>query len=182
MDDETALAARAAAGDDVAFEVIVHRHTGAVWRVARALLPDDGSAEEAVQDTFLRAHRGLASFRGEASLRTWLVSICHRVCVDRLRTRRLPQSSLSLEVLVGEGSDEAPTSDLRLALRRAVEQLHAVEREAFVLVDVLGHTREEAARICGVPSSTMRSRVSRARAQLMHVLDDSPVEAVARCS
>ncbi len=180
MDDERALAEQAAGGDERAFELIVHRHTDAVWRVARALLPDDGSAEEAVQDTFLRAYRGLAAFRGEAELRTWLLAICHRACVDRLRAARLPRAPVRLEELAGAGDDERD-SDIRSALRGALSRLDEVEREAFLLVDVLGHSREEAARICGVPASTMRSRVARARGELVKLLDDRSAEAVVRC-
>jgi RNA polymerase sigma-70 factor (ECF subfamily) len=161
-DDDALLATRAARGDVAAFEALVRRHTGAVWRVARSMLRDDFAAEEAVQDTFLRAHASLATYRGEAAVRTWLAAICHRVCIDRLRLKRMETVPL----------DAAPPrrivndADERLHLDAAVQRLAVDERAAFLLVDVLGYTGAEAASIVGTPASTMRSRVARAREQL----------------
>lgn len=161
--EDTALVRRAAEGDEPAFELIVRRHTDSVWRYARTVLHDDGSAEEAVQDTFLKAHRALATFRGEAALRTWLISICHRACLDRLRRKRLDVVPLE-QVREQRGREEQ--HDLRLWLEQAVAELPDDERQAFTLVHVLGYSREDAAQIVEVPPSTMRSRVSRARERL----------------
>lgn len=161
--EDTELATRAAEGDDAAFELIVRRHTDAVWRFARSTLKDDGTAEEAVQDTFLKAHRALGTFRGDAALRTWLVSICHRTCLDRLRRKRLDVVPLE-QVREQRGRDER--HELRLWLEEALGELPDDERQAFTLVHVLGYSREEAAEIVEVPPSTMRSRVSRARERL----------------
>ena len=161
-DDDASLARRAASGDVAAFEALVRRHTASVWRVARSMLRDDFAAEEAVQDTFLRAHAALGTFRGEAAVRTWLVSICHRVCIDRLRLKRAETVPLD-EVAARRVT---PEPDERLHLDAAVRRLAVDERAAFLLVDVLGYTGAEAAEIVGTPASTMRSRVARAREQL----------------
>jgi RNA polymerase sigma-70 factor, ECF subfamily len=72
--DDSTLVARAASGDEAAFELLIRRHTDAVWRMAITLLADSQVAEEAVQDTFIKAYRGLSGFRGEAAVRTWLLA------------------------------------------------------------------------------------------------------------
>lgn len=172
--DDLELVRQAAAGDEPAFELLVRRHTDAVWRMARSMLRDDFLAEEAVQDTFLKAYRNLHAFRGEAKLSTWLLSICHRTCLDRLRLKRLNVVSLE-EVRRERGREER--TDLKVAVETALSDLPADEREAFVLVEVVGHSREEAAEIVGVPASTMRSRVSRAREKLARALGDAREEA-----
>lgn len=167
--DDTDLVARASRGDEAAFELLVRRHAPAAWRLSRSMLGDDFAADEAVQDAFLKAHRALPRFRGDAAFGTWLLAIARRVCLDRLRLKRAEIVSLD-EVR----RERAVTSDaaVRLAIEAAVADLPEVEREAFVLVDVLGHTREDAATIAAVPASTMRSRVARARERLAAALDD----------
>jgi RNA polymerase sigma-70 factor (ECF subfamily) len=166
VDDHT-LVRKAAQGDELAFEVLVRRHTESVWRLARSLLRDDFAAEEAVQDTFLKAHRALAGFRGEAAVTTWLLAICHRCCIDRLRRRRA--EVVPIEHLRERRARE-DTAELRLSLQAALETLSPNDRQAFTLVDVLGYSREEAAAITGMPASTMRTRVARARARLLDAL------------
>ena len=173
MDDHD-LIRRAAGGDQPAFEALVRRNTPAVWRMARSMLTDDMAAEEAVQDTFLKAYRNLHTFRGEAKVSTWLLTICHRACIDRLRLKRADVVSLDA-VRRERGREDRP--ELRLALEAALAGLPHEEREAFVLVAVTGHSREEAAEIVGVPASTMRSRVSRARQRLAEALGDAREEA-----
>ena len=168
------LVIKAAEGDDGAFEDLVRRHTDAAWRMARSMLRDDFAAEEAVQDTFLKAHRNLHTFRGDAKVSTWLLSICHRTCIDRLRRKRL--DVVSLEDVRREKGTEDHT-DLKIAVEEALDGLPHDEREAFVLVEVVGHSREDAADIVGVPPSTMRSRVSRAREKLVRALGDAREEA-----
>lgn len=168
-----ALIERAAAGDDLAFENMVRRHTDAVWRLARANLRDDFAAEEVVQDTFLKAHRALGSFRGESSVQTWLLAICQRTCIDRARRKQATLVSLD-EARRARAREEQP--ELAVAIVQGMERLSPDERRAFTLVDVLGYSREEAARIVGVPASTMRSRVAKARLRLMDALDGATAE------
>ena len=165
--EDTTLLGRAADGDEVAFELLVRRHAETVWRLARSFLSDDFTAEEAVQDTFLKAYRGLRSFRGDASVKTWLLAICHRTCIDRLRTKKA--KVVPLDVLRHHRA-EATAPDERLAIDEMLEELSQDERRAFVLVHVLSYTRDEAAGICGVPPSTMRSRLVRARERLAQMM------------
>ena len=166
MEDEE-LVQQAREGDVAAFELLVRRHAVGAWRFARSVLDDDFAAEEAVQDAFLRAHRGLDGFRCEAAFSTWLLTIVRRACLDRLRLKQAPVVSLE-EVRVVRSRQES--AHLRVILEEAVAALAPVEREAFTLVDVLGYSREEAAGVVGVPASTMRSRVARARERLAESL------------
>lgn len=171
--DDVALVERAAAGDDLAFETMVRRHADAVWRLARANLRDDFAAEEVVQDTFVKAHRALANFRGDSSVRTWLLAICQRTCIDVSRRKRPTVVSLD-EARRARAREEQP--ELGVAILHALERLSDDERRGFVLVEVLGYSREEAAQIVGVPASTMRSRVAKARLRMMDALGGASAE------
>ena len=82
------IAARAAAGDARAFEALMRRHNRLLFRAARGIAGDDAEAEDAVQETLLRAWRGLGGFDGRASLRTWLTRIATHVCLDALHHGR----------------------------------------------------------------------------------------------
>jgi RNA polymerase sigma-70 factor (ECF subfamily) len=174
VDGDTDLARRAVAGDGAAFEEIVTRYTPLLWRVARSRLRDTSAAEDVVQETFLKAYRNLYSYRREASLSVWLRRICLNLCTDRM-TRSLRRENLVTMQAFHEGlhshmwqEDRGLQRDveLRNRLQQEVNALTKEEREAFILVEVWGYSRQQAAGILGVPPSTMRSRVSRARTQL----------------
>lgn len=171
MDDDE-LVHRAAGGDAAAFELLVRRHAGPLFRIARPIVRDDYLAEEVVQDTMIKAHRNLSGFRGDSSVKTWLSSICYRTAIDRSRGARPNVLPIDTARTAAQHEDV----DLRLALSDALDELPADERQAFYLVVVLGHSREEAAAIVDVPASTMRSRVGRARQRLaasLRQLEDS---------
>lgn len=169
--DESELVTRAKRGDDAAFEVIVRRHTDAVWRLARSLVSDDATAEEAVQDTFVKAYRALPTFRGDAAVSTWLHAICARTCLDRRRRRRLESVPLDDAATAAAASGPAPSGvEDRIVLDAAIAQLPDDERIAFTLVSVLGYAHDEAAAIVGSVPSTMRSRLARARTRLVTAL------------
>src|SRR5258708_27965255 len=82
------LAARAAQGEQVAFERIMRRHNRTLFRTARAILRDDAEAEDALQEAYLQAYRSLGSFRGEARLSTWLARIVANEALALLRKRQ----------------------------------------------------------------------------------------------
>lgn len=167
--DDAELIARAAGGDDAAFELVVRRHSPGLWQLARSIVGDDHVAEEVVQDTWIKAHRALGRFRGEAAVRTWVHRICYRTAIDRVRVRSHNVVPLDRARTRAEDADR----ELRLVLQAALEALPEDEREAFTLVHVLGFTREEAAAIVEAPASTVRSRVARARERLALALSDS---------
>ena len=166
---------------DATFEQLVRSHTDVVWRFAMGMLRDAHEAEEVTQDTFVRVHRKLDTWRGDAALRTWIIAICRNLCIDRLRARRAEVISLDevraeragREQATARGGDHAERTALRDLLARAAADLPDEEREAFHLVDVLGFSGTEAAEIVGVPPTTLRSRLYRAHDHLVaHVLQE----------
>jgi len=174
---DAALAASAAGGDTRAFEMLMRRHYAAVWRVAFLSAREEMAAEELAQDTFLRAYGALSGWRGDASLRTWLATICRRLCIDRARLKR-PETVTEpdLESAAGSTSETEALTD-RVDLRAALDRLPADDREAFLLVHHYGYSSFETAALLGVPASTVRSRVGRARQRLAATLTERPVMA-----
>jgi RNA polymerase sigma-70 factor (ECF subfamily) len=136
-----------------------------VWRFCASLI-DASSADDLTQETYLRAFRALPGFEGRSSARTWLLGIARRVCADHLRSvvreRKLHDRL--------RGSSEAGTSPdpaSQVSAAALLARLSPDRREAFVLTQVLGLKYEQAAMILEVPVGTIRSRVARARADLV---------------
>lgn len=174
---DAVLAASAAGGDTRAFEILMRRHYAAVWRVAFLSAREEMAAEELAQDTFLRAYGAIGGWRGDASLRTWLATICRRLCIDRARLKHLETvAEPDLESAAGSTSETEVLAD-RVDLRAALDRLPADDREAFLLVHHYGYSSFETATLLGVPASTVRSRVGRARQQLAAALTERPVTA-----
>ncbi len=175
-----ALVKAARDGDREAFALLYHRYKPDVWNLAYLTLRDIHEAEDSLQETFVKALRALSSSGEIASVRPWLLTICRNVCLDRLRAeQRRPSVSLDderLPELTATAADDLSMLDFR----RALAQLAPEDREAFMLVDVLGYRSHEAAAILAVAApSTLRSRLSRARRQLAPLISDSPGEAPA---
>jgi RNA polymerase sigma-70 factor (ECF subfamily) len=152
------------------FEQLVAAHAGAVTSYARAMTNDRWAADDAVQETFLRAWKYLDSFRGEGSFEGWLIRICHNCVVD-LAQRRVDTPDDRLP----EGT-EAP--DHSGEVHDLIERLPAEQREVVALCGVLGYDYAGAAEILDVPIGTVRSRLHRARASLERELlatnDETP--------
>jgi len=174
MDDLTRLARAAATGDRVSLAAFVRQTQPEVWRLC-ARLGDRGHADDLTQEVYLRALPALERFRGESSARTWLLQIARHVCADhvrrRTRRRRLldrveRETDRSDAVVAGPGG--------QLELDDAVAALDPDRRAAFVLTQVVGLSYAEAAEVCEVPVGTIRSRVARARADLLDALAGDP--------
>jgi RNA polymerase sigma factor (sigma-70 family) len=150
------------------FRELYRRHTAALYRIAwRSLAGVPGAAEDAVQETWIRAVRGLASFRWESSLRTWLVGILLRCCREQWRRRPPPEPpSPRSAVSDAQSAVQAPRPDDRIALERAVAALAPVPRQVLVLHDVEGYTHEEIGALLGIPPGTAKSHLHRARRRL----------------
>ncbi|WP_369251966.1 sigma-70 family RNA polymerase sigma factor [Geodermatophilus amargosae] len=172
MDELGRVAAAAVDGDPLAAATLVRATQSDVWRLCAAL-GDRESADDLTQETYARAFASLHRFEGRSSLRTWLLAIARRVCADAVRSRRrrrltLVRDDADLEALgrtdgadrVGEG---AAVTDL-------LARLDPDRREAFALTQLLGLSYAEAAEVAGCPVGTIRSRVARARADLVQAL------------
>jgi RNA polymerase sigma-70 factor (ECF subfamily) len=162
VDDVTRLALAARDGDRAAALAFVRATQPDVWRLCRHLGRAD--ADDLTQETYVRAFRSLPRFRAESSARVWLLSIARRVAADAVRTasrRRRLDATVVAQLPVGPDVAEA------VAMERLVAGLDPDRRAAFVMTQVLGLTYDEAAVACGCQVGTIRSRVARARGQLI---------------
>lgn len=158
-------------GDDICLSAWIRRSQADVWRLCAHLI-DRSAADDLTQETFVRAWRALPAFRGDASARTWLLSIARRACADALRSRTRRRR---LRARIGGATVVAPPPDHaeHASLTDLVGRLTVDRREAFVLTQIVGLSYAEAATVCACPVGTIRSRVARARADLLAALDDS---------
>jgi RNA polymerase sigma-70 factor, ECF subfamily len=158
---EARLVCRATAGDEDAFVDIVKGTQERLWRLAWAMLQDKTAAEDAMQETYLRAWRALSTFRGGSSLSTWLCTICMNYCRDALRGRiRLLPLDLIREP--ERPAFEMAEAELCVILNQVWPRLEETQREAFYFVYVLGYKAKAAAVILGVKERTINWRAHRA--------------------
>jgi RNA polymerase sigma-70 factor (ECF subfamily) len=174
-----AVAEARARVSDEAFSSFVEKRRERALRIAFRLLGGDAAAaEDAAQNAFLRAYRGLAKFRGESTLDTWFHSILVREVHRQRRWRGLRQL-LSLESdEVPEPADPRPEGDpvLRRRIAAALERLSAAQRETFVLVHLEGFSISEAAAVLGKAPGTLKSHLHRALVSLRESLGDLRAE------
>lgn len=176
MDELARYATAAVEGDALAAAALVRATQSDVWRLCAALV-DRGSADDLTQETYLRAFGSLHRFAGRSTLRTWLLAIARRVCADTLRSRRRRRLTLVADDAVLEALD--PSADEAgddvgegAVVGDLLARLTAERREAFVLTQLLGLSYAEAAEVAGCPIGTIRSRVARAREDLVTSLTD----------
>src|ERR1700742_2749035 len=153
-----AAALRARRGDAAAAAEFVRGTQTDVWRLC-AHLGSRATADDLTQETYARAFAALHRFAGRSSARTWLLAIARRVCADAVRG-----AVRSRAALAGVRPDPAESVAVRLLLDR----LDLERREAFVLTQIVGLSYAEAADVVGCPVGTIRSRVARARTELVH--------------
>ena len=164
VDPLSRLALAARDGDRVALAAFVERSQADVWRFCAHQLGRE-HADDATQETYLRAIGALRSFRGEASARTWLLSIARRVCADVIR-RTVRRRNLFRRV-TAQRLDPVVPARSEADLDDLLAELHPDRRQAFVLTQLLGLSYEEAAEVCACPVGTIRSRVARAHGDLV---------------
>jgi RNA polymerase sigma-70 factor (ECF subfamily) len=165
MDEVTRLALAAGQGDRVALYGFVRATQANVWRFC-AHLTDRDNADDLTQETYLRALGALPRFRADASGTTWLLAIARRVVADHLRKRNVRSRYDQPAPRSTGGVDE------HVAIQAAIADLGRERQTAFVLTQVLGLSYAEAAEICGCPVGTIRSRLARARADLIAAIGD----------
>ena len=178
--DDLTVARRAAAGDRAAFELLMRRNNRRLYRIARAALRDDAEAEEALQEAYLAAYRGIARFRGEASLATWLSRLVLNECMGRLRKHARRQAVVPMasneEVQDVHGGEQdlperaAGRTEMRALIERKLDELPEDFRVVFMLRSVEELSVEETADSLGIEPATVRSRHFRARSLLRESL------------
>jgi RNA polymerase sigma-70 factor (ECF subfamily) len=142
-------------------------------RFARALEKDPAAADDLVQDTLERACSRFAQFREGTNLRAWLFSIMHSVFINRVKTphARTEFDSIDDDLQV-PALDFARQLELRNLIVTGLERLSPEHREVLLLVALEDMNYEEAAQVLGVPVGTVRSRIARARTNLMKLIDE----------
>jgi RNA polymerase sigma-70 factor, ECF subfamily len=163
------LIARVLALDDRhAFAELVRRHQSDVRALCRRLAADTGLGDDLAQETFLRAYRGLARYRGGARFSTWLYRIAYNLFLSEAR-KRVPRPGVAVEVI---GHAPAEASDRRHDLEWALAELRPEERAALVLTYGRDVSHEEAATILDCPLGTLKTHVLRGKDKLRRLLAD----------
>lgn len=170
-DELTALALRARRGDSAAAVAFVRATQAEVWRLC-AHLGRGMDADDLTQDTYARAFASLHRFLGRSSARTWLLSIARRACADAIRSAQRDRQRPGLGFGVDPGGGDPAGADPAgtVAIRALIGALEPERREAFVLTQLLGLSYAETAEVCSCPVGTIRSRVARARADLIEAM------------
>jgi RNA polymerase sigma-70 factor (ECF subfamily) len=171
-------------GDQSAFNEIVGRYWDRIYALAHQLLRNREDAEEVTQDAFIRAHRGLCNFRGDAAFSTWLYQIATNLARNRYWYwwRRKRDFSISIEQPIGHDNEgtlkdllpadaqdpeaEAVSQEFVDRIAECMGMLNAKHREILVLRNVKNLSYEEIAEILGVSVGTVKSRIARARESL----------------
>lgn len=169
-DEITGWALAARAGDRAAAAAFIRATRHDVHRFV-AHLVGAAEAEDLTQETYLRAMRALPSFAARSTAKTWLLSIARRACADHIRmtVRRPRVAALSdwQAVADAELARESTGIENAVELARLLADLPRDRREAFVATQVAGLSYAEAAEVCNCPVGTIRSRVARAREDLL---------------
>ncbi|MCG7229718.1 MULTISPECIES: RNA polymerase sigma factor [Corynebacterium] len=166
----TDLALKAGRGDRAALTEFIKSTQDDVWRLLAHLGGAD-IADDLTQETYLRVISALPRFAARSSARTWLLSLARRVWVDNIRhdMARPRKSATEYEdaAALAPAPENASTWSEWIDARSLIDALPEDRREALILTQVLGYTYEEAAKIAGVRVGTIRSRVARARKDLI---------------
>ncbi|MBM7112202.1 RNA polymerase sigma factor [Archangium primigenium] len=179
-ESERSLLVRARRGEAAAFRVLFERHAPAVWRFARDLFQDEAAADEATQETFVRAHGKLASLRDDTRLSSWLLGIVRHLHLESLRGRptHLDVADEEHEVLL-EAALPSPTPEALLLdreleglLSEALGSLREERRAALLLRIDHGLGYEDIAQVMGWTLPKVKNEIHRARMQLRERLAD----------
>lgn len=180
--DDAALVQQVQRGQQAAFGVLMRRYNRRLYRTARAIVKDDGGAEDALQEAYVAAYRHIGEFRGDSAFGTWLTRIVVNQSLQALRKSRRER----VVVPFGDSADDegpevadepeyTPESlmlrtEIRRLVERKIDELPAAYRTVFMLREVEDLTVEETAAALDIPSATVRSRLFRAKARLREAL------------
>lgn len=177
MIDEQSLIARAKKGDTSAFELLVDQHAVYVYNLALRVVKDPHEAEDMAQESFLKAWRGLKSFRGDAQFSTWLYRIVANVCYNRMPKLKRELANLPIEEYAEDQPNEQLSVDmayLSTELGASIHQAIADLPESYSLLISLRHLQgmnyNEIADVTGLPLGTVKTGIFRARKLLREAL------------
>ena len=180
--DETTLISAAQRGDQKALERLLREHQSSIYAVCRRISGNDADALDATQEALISIVKGLPRFDGRSKFSTWVYRIATNACIDELRRRQrqptpgLPENADShtwpRDALGNE--DPATTTAQRVDLDRGLSQLTDEFRSALVLRDVAGLSYNEISDALNIAPGTVRSRIARARRQLIDIMQLGP--------
>ncbi len=184
------LVDRFKSGDEAAFNEMVGRYWDRIYGMVHQLLRNQQDAEEVTQDAFIRAHRGLVNFRGDAAFSTWLYQIATNLARNRYWYwwRRKRDKTVSFDQPVSEDNDtplsevfaaemETPgditvTQELVDHIAVGMEKISSKHREILILRNVKNMAYEEIAEVLGISVGTVKSRIARARESLRETIGE----------
>lgn len=151
--------------------LLVAEHGQAIGRACMALLGSQTEAEDALQETLMAALDGLEAFRGDGTLRAWLLSVARRRCAKRLEARTR-ERDLKERMAAPEPASSAERASMAARARRLLEEIRPTEREALVLRFAAELSFREVAHACGIDEAAARKRVSRGLGRLRTLLGE----------
>ena len=173
-EDERALITAAADGDDDAFTEIVEQYQKPVYNLCYRLLQDRGDAEDASQEAFMKAYRGLKKYDPQRPFMSWMLAIAYNQCIDQLRRRRI--TWVGLEALFDRSDQQSPSAEVAVDARgeaegvqKALSVLNTKDRAAVVLRYWYDYSYDEIAETLSLTSGAVKSRLHRARRELVDV-------------
>lgn len=183
--DERKLVEAARRGDAEAFEALVKKHQRKAYAVALGMVHDADEARDICQDAFLKAHKNLAGFEGDAQFFTWLYRIIANLCIDHLRKRRGERMEFDETIATDDASDDSGIAprrlgfdpgraladkELRQHLRAALAKLTAPHRAVLIMREVEGLSYKEMADVMNCSIGTIMSRLFHARKKMQALL------------
>lgn len=165
------------AEDETAFSLLLRRYETFVFRIAYDVLRTEDDAADAAQDAFLKLWRGAAGWRGDCEVKTWIYRVAKTAALDRARSRTL-RVTVPLED-AAETADISPTPEEEferreriITVRKAIEELPDAHREVIVMRELCDMSYREISEAAGIDMGTVKSRISRARAELYEILKE----------
>ena len=173
--DERNIVHRAQQGDAEAFGQLVEAYQGQVYRLALRMGLSPADAEEAAQEAFIAAWRGLPRFRGDSRFSTWLYQLATHAAINLMRPEKKYKDSADVEDAVLPDTAESPQEEIERrekqeTVQRALQALSPQGREILLLRYQAELGYEEIAAVLGLPNGTVKSRINRAKAQLKEAL------------
>lgn len=172
--DDAVLAGRSSDGDVRAFEVLIRRHTPLLRAYARRTLGSTDELDDVVQETFITAWDRLDSLEDLARVKSWLMRILSRKCLDRIRARRIHDDVTEARGRRARRRRTRPgrRGSLREdAVERALAELPEAQRRCWIMKEVLEYRYDEIAAELDLPPSTVRGLLSRARKNMIRLME-----------
>jgi RNA polymerase sigma-70 factor (ECF subfamily) len=177
-DDEPQLIARARGGDHGAFRTLVEKHIRGAYDLAVGFVGDHDTAEDVVQEAFVRAYAGLRAFRGDSHFATWLHRIVVNLSLNSVKRLKLAAEKRipAPELAVADGFDTAAQSaDTRAHIERALHELPTLQRAVVILRHMEGMSTREVSRVLQCSEGTVKTHLFRGlgklRKKLRHLED-----------